>query len=98
MSARRSLAETIIDVADGAIALAEDHPLGAAGLRPTGFSVALPVEIRLAPGGDLWADLPQFVTRTAFDRPPARLALAISIAAPLHDAPASAGDGREAAP
>jgi hypothetical protein len=91
MNQRRSLSETILDVADGALALAATP-----GIRPTSMAVTLPVEIRLAPGGGLWADLPQFITRTAFDRPPARLNLSITMAPPLHDT--APQDHGEAAP
>lgn len=77
MSERRTLSETIVDVGEGALALAQ-----VPGIRPLRMDVRLPVEIRFAAGGGFHADLPQFVTRTAFDRPPARLALAFEMVAP----------------
>lgn len=78
MSQRRSLAETIVDVGEGALALAR-----VPGIRPLRIDLRLPVEIRFAAGGGFHADLPQFVTRTVFDRPPAHLALAFELVAPL---------------
>ncbi len=76
MSGRRSLSETILDLGEGALALA-----AVPGIRPLRLAVSLPVEIRFSEDG-FHADLPQFVTRTAFDRPPARLSLAFEAAVP----------------
>ena len=71
MTDRRALSDMLIDVADGVLGLAVPP-----GLRATGLEVTLPVEIELrrtAEGHDFLAELPRFVTRTAFDRPTDRL-------------------------
>lgn len=78
MSRQPSLAATLIDIGEGAVALAS-----VPGIRPKSLEVTLPVEFRFFAGGELRAELPKFVTRTAFDRPPARLALAFEAVAPL---------------
>ena len=68
---RRALSDMLVDVADGVLGL--DVP---AGLRATALEVTLPVEIEMArtpQGPEFRAELPRFVTRTAFDRAPSRL-------------------------
>ena len=62
------MASTLLEAADAAF-VAAGHP----GLRATRMELALPLELELRPGGELAGDVPLFVTRTAFDRPPARL-------------------------
>jgi hypothetical protein len=71
MTRRRQLADMLIDVADGALVGA-----GASGVRTTSMELSLPVEVALeARAGALvvLAELPRFVFRTSFDRPPSRL-------------------------
>jgi hypothetical protein len=71
MTERRALSDLLIDVADGVLGIA-----GPPGLRVTDMQVALPVDIQMArtsSGPEFRAELPRFVTRTSFDRPPDRL-------------------------
>ena len=67
MSERRTLAEMLTEVADGAMSAAS-----LAGLRATRVEVTLPVEIAFRRGA-LLADLPRLVTRCDFDPQPGRL-------------------------
>lgn len=71
MTDRRALADLLIDVADGVLGVAPPP-----GLRATSMELSLPVEVELArttDGPELRAELPRFVTRTSFDKPPSRL-------------------------
>ncbi|WP_419815802.1 hypothetical protein [Glacieibacterium sp.] len=71
MTDRRALSDMLIDIADGVLGFQPP-----AGLRATGLEVKLPVEVemaRTAAGPEFRAELPRFVTRTAFDKPPSRL-------------------------
>jgi hypothetical protein len=77
MTPHRPLALTLLDVGEGAIAAAR-----IAGARATRLEVDLPVEIRFTADGGFLADFPLFVTRTAFDRPPARLGVVFEETAP----------------
>lgn len=75
MSARRPMAAMLVDVAAGAMAAG-----ASAGVRPTRIEVDLPVDVRMQ-GAELSAELPLFVTRTAFDAPPSRLRLVWEVSA-----------------
>jgi hypothetical protein len=71
MTARRELSDMLIDVADGALCTA-----GSVGVRTTAMNLSLPVEVALEKRDGalaLVAELPRFVFRTSFDRPPSRL-------------------------
>jgi len=71
MTDRRELADMLIDVADAAFVAA-----GASGVRTTSMELALPVEMAVEMRGGALAligELPRFVFRTSFDRPPSRL-------------------------
>lgn len=69
MTARRSLSETLTELAEGAMLAT-----AGAGVRATRVEIALPVEIALlAADGELVAELPRFIRRTAFDPPISRL-------------------------
>ena len=71
MTDRRALSDMLIDIANGVLGLAPPK-----GLRATGLEVTLPVEVevvRTLAGPEFRADLPRFVTRTLFDKPPSRL-------------------------
>lgn len=70
MTRRRALSETLVDIADGVLALAAPP-----GLRARSLEVTLPVEVEMAADGEdrFRAELLRFVTRTAFDKPPSRM-------------------------
>lgn len=71
MTGRRALSDMLIDVAGG-VTDARVPP----GVRVTSLQVSLPVEVAVAlADGEpaVLADLPRFVFRTSFDRPPSRL-------------------------
>jgi hypothetical protein len=71
MTERRTLADMLIDVADGVLGVAMPP-----GLRATSMELSLPVEVeivRTSRGAELRAELPRFVRRTSFDRSPSRL-------------------------
>ncbi len=77
MIARRPLGETLGELADLTGALGQRGPDG---LRVRSLHLELPLDLRLgrgAAGHVVLADLPQFLTRTAFDPAPARLSLAL---------------------
>lgn len=85
---RRPLGETLGAFADVAelLATGEAQILGVRSL-----DMELPLDLRIAPAGDgveLVADLPQFLTRTAFDPEPARLAITFHAVPPTAEAPA----------
>jgi hypothetical protein len=70
---RRTLSETMIELADAAIAPAE-----AAGMRITSFDIDIPIEVRLRKNGDEWdllADLPQWRWQTGLEELRSRLRL-----------------------
>jgi hypothetical protein len=74
MTTRRPLGETLAEVAES---LTDTHRL-TPGLAVRGLEVTLPIELAWrGEGGEvlLLGDLPRTVTRTAFDRHPARLAV-----------------------
>jgi hypothetical protein len=77
MIARRPLGETLGAFAD----LTETLAAGAAcGLGVRSLALELPLDLRLARRGDglvLVGELPQLLTRTAFDPEPARLAITL---------------------
>jgi len=71
MTRRRELSDMLIDVADGAL-------IGANGMgaRTTSMELSLPVEVALETRDGVLAvvaELPRFIFRCAFDRPPSRL-------------------------
>ena len=71
MIERRTLADMLINVADGVLGVAMPP-----GLRTTSMELSLPVEVeivRTSQGPELRAELPRFVRRTSFDRSPSRL-------------------------
>lgn len=71
MTDRRELSDMLTDVADAALVAA-----GGAGVRTTSMEVALPVEVAMETRDGVLAviaELPRFVFRTSFDRPPSRL-------------------------
>ncbi|TGN94402.1 hypothetical protein [Burkholderia sp. USMB20] len=77
MIAPRPLGETLGAFADVAGQLAAG---AAQGLRVRSMAMELPLDLRIAWGADgieLVGDLPQFLTRTAFDAEPARLAIVL---------------------
>ncbi|WP_321812656.1 hypothetical protein [Burkholderia sp. BCC1985] len=77
MIAPRPLGETLGAFADVAGQLAAG---AAQGLRVRSMAMELPLDLRVARGADgieLVGDLPQFLTRTAFDAEPARLAIVL---------------------
>ncbi|WP_321923722.1 hypothetical protein [Burkholderia sp. BCC1998] len=77
MIAPRPLGETLGAFADVAGQLAAG---AAQGLRVRSMAMELPLDLRIAQGADgieLVGDLPQFLTRTAFDAEPARLAIVL---------------------
>ncbi len=67
MTGLRPLAQTLTEVAEGAMAAAAQT-----GVRATRIELDLPIEISFG-GTEFRADLPRFVTRTAFDLPVSRL-------------------------
>jgi hypothetical protein len=72
MSARRTLAEMLGEVASGTL----DTLAGAAGIDVREIALTLPVELAVRhteAGPQLLGDLPRRVTRTAFDIEPGRL-------------------------
>ncbi|RKT99359.1 hypothetical protein C7H84_31855 [Burkholderia sp. Nafp2/4-1b] len=77
MIAPRPLGDTLGAFAD----VAEQLNAGAAqGLRVRSVIMELPLDLRVARGADgveLLGELPQFLTRTAFDAEPARLAIVL---------------------
>lgn len=77
MISRRPLGETLGAFADVAERLVAR---GAQGLQVRSLEMVLPLDLRVTQGADgieLVGDLPQFLTRTAFDPEPARLAMTI---------------------
>lgn len=71
MTQRRELSDMLIDVADGMLAGADER-----GVRATSMELALPVEVALENRDGalaVLAELPRFIFRTSFDRPPSRL-------------------------
>jgi hypothetical protein len=73
MNGRRPLGELLGDLADAA------HLMGGGGaVRARSLEMTLPIDVRLvtsATGTEVIGDVPLFVTRTAFDPEPARLAV-----------------------
>lgn len=73
MNGRRPLGELLGDLADAA------HLMGGGGaVRARSLEMTLPIDVRLvktAEGTEVIGDVPLFVTRTAFDTEPARLAV-----------------------
>jgi len=68
---RRTLSELLIEIADSVSGIASPP-----GMRTTQLQVLLPVDIevaRTAAGPEFRAELPRFVTRTSFDKPPSRV-------------------------
>lgn len=72
---RRALWETLVDVMQAV----QPQALGPVGLRVTGLSLDLPVEVVLRTGRDgeveMLADLPRWRWVTVFDEPRSRLQL-----------------------
>ena len=71
MTGRRALSDLLIDIADGVMGFAAPP-----GVRATALQVALPVDVemaRTAEGTEFRCEVPRFVTRTSFDKPPSRL-------------------------
>lgn len=80
MIARRPLGETLGAFADVAGALAGDADGIAPGLQVRSMAMELPLDLRIAQdanGITLVGDLPQFLTRTAFDPEPMRVAITL---------------------
>ncbi|HVJ00138.1 MAG TPA: hypothetical protein VM657_13845 [Sphingomonas sp.] len=72
MNGRRPLGALLGDLADAA------HLMGGGGVRARSLEMTLPIDVRLvtsAEGTEVIGDVPLFVTRTAFDPEPARLAV-----------------------
>jgi hypothetical protein len=68
---RRLLGETLVEIAEGAVAGATGTPI-----TVRRIAVTLPIEIALQRRGGDWlvlGDLPRLLTRTAFDTTPSRL-------------------------
>ena len=71
MTERRALADMLDEVADTIFDLGTPP-----GLRATALQVTLPIEVQMArtgEGPEFRAELPRFITRTAFDQPTDRL-------------------------
>jgi hypothetical protein len=71
MTDRRALSDMLIEIADGVLGVPT-----LPGLRATAMELTLPIEVemaRTAAGPEVRAELPRFVTRTLFDKPPSRL-------------------------
>lgn len=71
MTQRRELSDMLIDVADGVLGSA-----GGAGVRVTSMELSLPIEVALETRDGALAvigELPRFIFRSSFDRPPSRL-------------------------
>jgi hypothetical protein len=71
MTQRRELSDMLIEVADGALATALSQCI-----RTTTMELSLPVEVALENRNGalaVLAELPRFIFRTSFDRPPSRL-------------------------
>jgi hypothetical protein len=71
MTQRRALSDLLIDIADGVLGFSPPP-----GLRATAMEVALPVDIemvRTTTGTEFRCEVPRFVTRTSFDKPPSRV-------------------------
>ena len=71
MTDRRALSDLLIELADGVHGVPSPP-----GLRATAMELTLPVEVEMAStsaGPEFRAELPRFVTRTLFDKPPNRL-------------------------
>jgi hypothetical protein len=78
MTVRRALSEMLAEVADGMMDGARLE--GLVGLRATSMELSLPVDVALEQRNDeltLLAELPRFVIRTSFDRPPSRLTVVL---------------------
>jgi len=77
MISQRPLGETLGAFADVAELLTAD---AAQGLQVRSLAMELPLDLRVARGAggiELVGDLPQFLTRTAFDPEPARLVIVL---------------------
>ncbi|MDQ0373926.1 hypothetical protein [Cellulomonas humilata] len=75
MNSRRGLGELLSELADSvaALAVAADTPV-----RVRSIALTIPVDLRVAStetGLEVVADVPLFLTRTAFDPDPARLGI-----------------------
>jgi hypothetical protein len=73
MTARRPLGELLGELAGGAAAVA-----GGGAVYARSFSISVPIDLRLVAtetGLQVIGDVPQFITRTAFDPEPARLSV-----------------------
>jgi hypothetical protein len=76
MTARRELSEMLTDVADGLLA-----NTGQLGVRATSIELSLPVDVALETRHGavaVVAELPRFVFRSSFDRPPSRLTVVLA--------------------
>jgi len=71
---RRTLGDTLAELALGLLEIGASGPA-----RATGLEMRLPLELRFEPGREeLIGDLPLFRRATAFDAPPAQLTITLA--------------------